>query len=126
MMNNDPLQHQVGGNHYESFVVQPLEFITKNRLSFIDGSIIKYILRHRFKKGKEDLEKAIHFCELAISFGLYMPVDWYVGVSSFIAKNKLEGGQAEALMVLFKSCDKTCYIRTADICKNIIKLEYGS
>ena len=58
------LDRQVGGEHYKNFKIQPIEFITANKLSFIQASIIKYICRFDKKNGKEDIDKAIHYCEL--------------------------------------------------------------
>lgn len=61
-----PLDSQVGGNHYrDDFVIQPIEFITKNKLGFIQGCIIKYICRYD-KKGTplKDLEKCKHYIDL--------------------------------------------------------------
>jgi len=58
------LNRQVGGEHYKNFKIQPIEFITANKLSFIQASIIKYICRFDKKNGKEDIDKAIHYCEL--------------------------------------------------------------
>ena len=59
------LKEQSGGNHYKNdFKIQPVEFITANNLSFIQGSIIKYICRYNKKNGNEDIDKAIHYCEL--------------------------------------------------------------
>ena len=55
---------QIGGNHYKSFAIAPIEFISKNNLSFIQGCIIKYICRFDKKNGVEDLDKIIHYCEL--------------------------------------------------------------
>ena len=57
-------QRQIGGNHYKDFKIQPIEFITKNKLSFIQGNIIKYVCRFDKKNGNEDIDKAIHYCEL--------------------------------------------------------------
>ena len=57
-------ERQIGGNHYTHFKIQPIEFITKNKLSFIQGCIIKYICRFENKNGVEDLDKIIHYCEL--------------------------------------------------------------
>ena len=37
------------------------EFITANKLSFIQASIIKYICRFDKKNGKEDIDKVIHY-----------------------------------------------------------------
>ena len=47
---------QIGGNHYKGFKIQPIEFIVKNKLSFIQGCIIKYICRFENKNGIEDLK----------------------------------------------------------------------
>jgi hypothetical protein len=60
------LQTQVGGDHYAKMKIQPVEFIHANNLNFIEGSIVKYVARHRAKNGKQDLEKAKHFLEMLI------------------------------------------------------------
>jgi len=53
---------QVGGLHYKSFAIEPLEFMIRNKLSFTQGNIIKRICRYNLPGGKglEDLEKIIH------------------------------------------------------------------
>ena len=46
------LDRQVGSTqHYKDFKIQPIEFITANKLSFIQGNVIKYICRYD-KKNK--------------------------------------------------------------------------
>lgn len=60
------IDHQEGGSHYKTFVIQPVEFIHKNNIPFIEGNIIKYILRHKSKNGIEDLKKAKHYLDLLI------------------------------------------------------------
>lgn len=57
---------QIGGSHYKKMKIQPSKFVIENELLFPEGNVIKYICRHRFKNGKEDLEKAIHFIEMII------------------------------------------------------------
>ena len=57
---------QIGGKHYQSYSIQPIEFIVANKLSFIQGCIIKYICRFENKNGIEDLEKIKHYCDLQI------------------------------------------------------------
>lgn len=59
---------QIGGNHYKDFVIQPAEFIHKNKLGFLEGNIIKYVCRHGAKHGREDLEKARHYLELLLEW----------------------------------------------------------
>lgn len=60
------LQEQVGGNHYKDMAIQPVEFIEKNRIPYIEGCVIKYVCRHRRKNGRQDIEKAIHFLEMLL------------------------------------------------------------
>jgi len=62
----NPYDIQVGGTHYASMVIQPSEFINKNNLPFAEGNAIKYLCRHKQKGQKQDLEKAIHYCQMAI------------------------------------------------------------
>jgi hypothetical protein len=57
---------QIGGEHYKKMAIQPGEFITKNGLGWYEGNAVKYICRHKMKGGKQDLEKAIHYLQLAI------------------------------------------------------------
>ena len=65
-MARDALDKQVGGNHYASMVIQPVEFITANNLTFLEGNVVKYISRHHAKNGADDVRKAIHYCELIL------------------------------------------------------------
>jgi len=57
---------QIGGNHYLKYKIQPVDFIIKNNIGFVEGNIIKYILRFKEKGGVQDLLKAKHYIELLI------------------------------------------------------------
>ena len=57
---------QVGGGHYKDMGIQPTVYIMKNKMPFADGCVIKYVSRHRFKNGKEDIEKAIHYLQMIL------------------------------------------------------------
>jgi len=46
--------------------IQPVEFIIANNLPYLEGSILKYICRHRAKNGKQDLKKAAHYLQMLI------------------------------------------------------------
>ena len=63
---SDVYKKQIGGDHYQSMTIQPSEFINKNNLPFAEGNAIKYLCRHKQKGQKKDLEKAIHYCQMAI------------------------------------------------------------
>lgn len=60
------LDTQTGGSHYKDMAIQPVEFVTVNGLTFLEGSVIKRMCRHRNKNGAEDIRKAIHECELIL------------------------------------------------------------
>ena len=61
----DPaIDKQIGGNHYKNMAIQPVEFIDKNGIGFIEGCVIKYVCRHQSKNGVQDIDKAIHFLKL--------------------------------------------------------------
>lgn len=60
------LQVQVGGDHYKSMKIQPLEYIMANNIPFPEGNIIKYVSRWRKKNGMQDLKKAQHILSVII------------------------------------------------------------
>lgn len=57
---------QIGGKHYKELKIQPIEYIQANGLDYFEGNVVKYISRHRYKNGKQDLEKAKHYIDLLI------------------------------------------------------------
>ena len=65
-MKKDTYKKQIGGSHYRDMVIQPSEFINKNNIPFAEGNAINYLCRHKQKGQREDLLKAIHYCEMAI------------------------------------------------------------
>ena len=69
--NDNPYSTQIGGNHYKYYpFCQPLEFFSKNDISFTKANVCKYVLRHDSKGGIEDLRKAKHHLEV-IAFDCY-------------------------------------------------------
>lgn len=62
----DPFKKQVGGDHYKTLGIQPVEFILANNLGFCEGNIIKYTVRYNQKGGVEDLKKVIHYAQMLI------------------------------------------------------------
>jgi hypothetical protein len=70
-VDKNSLDRQVGGTHYKSFELQPVEFITRNKLSFLQGCIIKRICRYNVPGGKglQDLAKIRHEIDLLIDLG---------------------------------------------------------
>jgi len=58
---------QEGGDHYQ-LPIQPIEYIYKNKLGYMEGNVIKYVTRHENKGGAEDLRKAIHYLEMLLEW----------------------------------------------------------
>lgn len=65
--NEDPLAKQIGGSHYKTMRIQPIEFIQQNNLGFCEGNIVKYVCRYAAKNGPEDLKKVIHYAQLLLA-----------------------------------------------------------
>lgn len=64
-----PYATQVGGSHYKKYAIQPVEFIRRNKIPYVEGCAIKYLVRHTDKNGKQDLEKAKHYIDMLIHDG---------------------------------------------------------
>ena len=62
-----PLNMQVGGEHYKTMAIQPVQFITENNLGFLEGCIVNRISRWRSKDGIKDLHKIKHEVDLLIA-----------------------------------------------------------
>ena len=64
----NPLDVQIAGDHYKGCAIQPAEFNQRNKVPFLEGCVIKRMIRHKDKNGKEDLIKAKHEIDLIIEF----------------------------------------------------------
>ena len=62
----NPLDVQIGGSHYKSLPIQPIEYCFRNKLNVCQSKVVKYITRYKDKGGIEDLRKVIHMTELLI------------------------------------------------------------
>lgn len=60
------LDIQEGGDHYKKLDIQPVEYIHANKLNFFEGNVVKYVTRHRTKKGAEDIKKAMHYLQMIL------------------------------------------------------------
>jgi len=68
--NNDFKDEEVTNpKHYDNvgFAIQPIEYITKNELDFLEGNIIKYVSRYPHKGGVNDLLKARTYIDFLIT-----------------------------------------------------------
>jgi len=59
------INNQVGGDHYKSNAIQPIEYIYSNKLTWSMGNVIKLVTRDKVNK-VEDLLKAKHYIDLEL------------------------------------------------------------
>lgn len=59
---------QIGGSHYQCMAIAPIEFVYRNNIPYLEGNVLKYIVRHKNKNGAQDIKKAIHYCQLILEF----------------------------------------------------------
>lgn len=100
------LDRQVGGTHYKGRGIEPVVFFEKNKIPYCIANAIKYIYRYHQKNGRQDLEKALHYVEIAASFyrenGNPFPKNhiWGVEPDDFIFSNKMIGDEADIVRYL--------------------------
>lgn len=70
----NPLSKEIGGTHYKS-EYQPIKLMERVKMYACCSYIFKYVFRHKNKGKKQDLEKALHCCELMEELGM----NWYQG-----------------------------------------------
>lgn len=58
-----------GEAHYKGYQYEPIKFITDMKFDFIQGNILKYLVRYRKKNGLQDLKKARNYAEFGHSNG---------------------------------------------------------
>lgn len=110
---HNALEKEIGGNHYKSDY-QPIELMEKVRMYACCANILKYSFRYKNKNGRQDLEKALHYCDLMEALGM----NWYQGLvrtnyemdmsyeefHKFIKANKqLDANQVRVILAI---CDK--------------------
>ena len=91
MTKHNPLDVQVGGDHYKNYPIQPIELYDKFELGFKEASIIRYCIRHKDKDGIKDLQKALHLVEMLQHFN--KPIGKMINIEfieEFVHKNKLD------------------------------------
>jgi hypothetical protein len=111
-------EKQVGGTHYKMHAYQPIKLICLCDLSFIQGNIVKYILRYRLKNGAEDIEKVKHYSEFAIA---YNHAKWVKSTSDkevyeFCKMNELDATQ----IMVIRLATENKYRKIIDICDSLL------
>lgn len=61
------VKDNINPNHYKQGDIEVIDYILDQKFSYIEGNIIKYVSRHKFKNGIEDLKKARWYLDLLIA-----------------------------------------------------------
>lgn len=64
VLHHDPVAAPV---HYTAGGIECIDYITAKGMNYLEGNIIKYITRYRFKGGVQDLEKARTYLDRLIA-----------------------------------------------------------
>ena len=113
---------QVGGSYYKSMKMQPVELFALTKCTAFQANIWKYIIRYKQKNGKQDIEKAIHYAQLALEFECNRNLDTAEKycVAEFCAVNEFP---PEITTVIICAMNDD-YSRVINQCKAIITKEY--
>lgn len=117
------LDLQIAGSHYKQLAMQPIELIVALRCSFIQGSIIKYISRYKYKNKAEDIKKCIHFAQLAIELKDARQCknnDLSLHINTYILKNKMTILQRR----IITQAAYNNYQGVIQYCKELLEIEY--
>lgn len=68
-----PMKRQIGGDHYMNMGIQPIQvmeanFTPEKFIGYLEGNVLKYIMRYSAKGGIDDLKKAQHYSEILTSY----------------------------------------------------------
>jgi len=57
----------INPQHYQQGSIEVIDFILDQSFSYLEGNIIKYVARYKYKNGLEDLKKAQWYLERLIN-----------------------------------------------------------
>ena len=99
---------QIGGSHYKDMPFQPIKLISMLDLDFFQGNVVKYVSRYKLKDGVRDLEKAKHYCQMAMEMEkssprLSMTILQAVFISEgFVTSNGLSKLVADVIVYVYR------------------------
>ena len=60
-------EQAINPNHYKQGDIEVIDFILDQNFNYLEGNIIKYVSRYKYKNGLEDLKKAHWYLERLIN-----------------------------------------------------------
>lgn len=52
------MKDAINPDHYKQGNIEVIDFILDQKLTYVEGNIVKYVSRYKYKNGLEDLKKA--------------------------------------------------------------------
>lgn len=129
----DPRTEQEGGTHYLGMVVQPYEFAVLNAavLNFVELNIIKYVSRHKYKNGAQDIRKAMHTIRwlLAWRYGENLhpreyPLRFEMPPETYCVINNIPEPEASVICAVGWYTSALELERALDRCQEILNTQY--
>lgn len=117
------IDSQVGGNHYKNMPFQPVELFAKTHCTPFQANIWKYITRYKYKNGQQDVEKCMHYAQLAKE----LKCNGQLGykklqiVQAFCSYNKL----SDRVMRIVTAAALDKYDEVVKECKSLLRKEYA-
>ena len=62
-MNPDNIKNP---KYYSKWKIEPVQFMLENEIPYVEGNVIKYVMRWKYKGGLEDLHKAQEYLNILI------------------------------------------------------------
>lgn len=60
----ETMKDNINPSHYKQGNIEVIDFILDQKLNYLEGNVIKYISRYKYKNGVEDLNKARWYLDL--------------------------------------------------------------
>ena len=109
---------QIGGSHYK-MKYQPIVFIADHGLSFEEGNIFKYLIRHPYKNGSQDLEKALHYASSLTP--QFKKKRSFYPILGFATLNDMQSRKDIDLIYKFWRSINTTEVNEIEIFKNLLQ-----
>lgn len=61
------MKDNVNPSHYKQGNIEVIDFILDQKFSYMEGNVVKYLSRYKFKNGLEDLKKARWYIDKIIT-----------------------------------------------------------
>lgn len=120
MSQKPALASQIGGSHYHTMKIQPMEFSMANGWDACAHTALKYISRYPNKGGVEDLRKAAHTIRLRQELGGVLPFRAsLITAQDYCSANELSLQQTAMISLLERLVNHCLTVTSAELLRLI-------